>query len=156
MLDVLTNLVTLLVAAWDLVLSVLLLVLPWTPLVAWLGFWLFAVDWVKLRAVLLQGGCVGLFAIGFMAILIWGVVAPPETGMHHILGLTVSNFVGKTVYVTALITIMLLCGAVQLSGACGSWACFPEPEPEDEHHGHARDHGHDNGHAPAVAVHGHH
>jgi hypothetical protein len=40
---------------------------------------------------------------------------------------------------------------VQLSGACGKWASFPEPEPEaDEHHGH-EEHGHDAHHAAAHA-----
>ncbi|MFO0918596.1 MAG: hypothetical protein U0872_09810 [Planctomycetaceae bacterium] len=74
--------------------------------------------------------------------LIWGVIAPPATGSHYLLGLTLSNFVGKTVYVTALFTIMLLCGSVQLSGACGDWATFPEPAAEDDH-GHGHDsHGH--------------
>lgn len=155
MLDVLTNAVTLLVAVWHLAISLLALVMPWTPLIGWLAFWLFAVDWVKLRAVLLQGGWIGVLAIGLMTILIWGLIAPPETGFHHLLGLTLSNFVGKTVYVTALLAIMFLCGSVQLSGACGNWASFPEPQPEDHGHGHGHDQGHDT-HAPAVAMHGHH
>ncbi len=156
MLDVLTNAVTLLVDVWHLVVSLLVLIVPWTPLLAWLGFWLFAVDWVKLRAVMIQGGWIGVLAIGLVAVLMWGLIAPPESGAHHLLGLTLSNFVGKTVYVTALLTIMFLCGSVQLSGGCGSWANFPEPQPEEDHHGHG-DHAHDShGHAPAVAMHGHH
>ncbi|MGC4089147.1 MAG: hypothetical protein QM756_14940 [Polyangiaceae bacterium] len=156
MLEVLSNLVSLLAAVWQLVISVAALILPWTPLIGWLAFWLFAVDWVKLRAVMLQGAWIAVLFFGFMAILIWGVIAPPDDGFHYFFGLTLSNFVGKTVYVTALITIMYLCGSVQLSGACGSWASFPEPEPEESHHGHD-DHGHDShGHAPAVAIHAHH
>lgn len=158
MLEVLSNLVALLAAVWQLVISVAALIVPWTPLIGWLAFWLFAVNWVKLRAVMLQGAWIAVLFFGFMAILIWGVIAPPEDGFHYFFGLTLSNFVGKTVYVTALITIMFLCGSVQLSGACGSWASFPEPEPEDSHHGHGHDdHGHDtHSHAPAVALHGHH
>jgi hypothetical protein len=91
--------------------------------------------------------------IGLMMAMIWGVVAPPTGGAHVILGLTLSNFVGKFVYVTALLVMMLLCGSVQLSGACGSWVSFPEPEPEDDHghDGHGHDaHGHDH-HAAAHA-----
>lgn len=157
MLEVVSNLIALLSAVWQLVISVAALIIPWTPLIAWLAFWLFAVNWVKLRAVMLQGGLIGVLFFGFMAILIWGVIAPPADGNHYPFGLTLSNFVGKTVYVTALLTIMFLCGSVQLSGACGSWASFPEPDPEDDHHGgHAHeDHGHD-AHAPSVAMHGHH
>lgn len=160
MLEVLSNLVALLAAVWQLVISVAALILPWTPLIGWLAFWLFAVNWVKLRSVMLQGAWIAVLFFGFMAILIWGVIAPPDDGYHYLFGLTLSNFVGKTVYVTALITIMFLCGSVQLSGACGSWAMFPEPEPEAPHHGHGHGHddqGHDaHGHAPAVALHGHH
>ncbi len=154
MLEVLSNFVALSYSLWTLVISVAALVLPWTPLIAWLAFWLYAVNWVKLRAVLIQGGWIGVLLFGLFMILIWGVIAPPPSGSHHIFGLTLSNFVGKTVYVTALFTIMFLCGSVQLSGACGTWALFPEPAPEDDHHG---GHGHDDhGHAPAVALHGHH
>jgi len=143
-LDVLTNAVALLGAVWHLVISILQLVLPWTPLIAWLAFWLYAVNWVKLREVLAQGGWIGVLAIGFMMVLIWGVIAPPPTGAHYLFGLTLSNFVGKTVYVTTLLTIMFLCGSVQLSGACGNWATFPEPVADDDHgHGHGHDsHGH--------------
>lgn len=149
MLDVLMNAVALLGAVWQLVISILLLILPWTPLIAWLAFWLFAVNWVKLRAVMVQGGWIGVIAIGFLMILIWGVIDPPASGSHYLLGLTLSNFVGKTVYVTALLTIMFLCGSVQLSGACGDWAAFPEPVADDHHV-----HGHDShGHAPAPAHH---
>ncbi|MFO0918597.1 MAG: hypothetical protein U0872_09815 [Planctomycetaceae bacterium] len=42
MLDVLTNVVALLGAVWHLVISILQLIIPWTPLVAWLAFWLYA------------------------------------------------------------------------------------------------------------------
>ena len=135
MLDVLGNLVALFGALWQLAISVLVLILPWTPLIAWLAYWLFAVDWIKLRAVMVRGGWIAVLLIGFAMILIWGLIAPPASGSHHILGLTLSNFVGKTVFVTSLLTIMFLCGSVQLSGACGNWASFPEPV-EEEHHGH--------------------
>jgi hypothetical protein len=48
---------------------------------------------------------------------------------HYLLGLRVSNFVGKTVYVTGLICIMFLCGSVQLGGCCRV-----EDEPSGEVH----------------------
>ena len=138
------------------------LILPWTALIAWIGFWLFAVNWVKLRSVLLSGGWTGLALIGFVWILVWGVVAPPADGTHFLLGLSVSNFVGKTVYVTTLICIMLLCGAVQLSGLVDGCVDFSRFEVAFEEHGHG-DHGHDShghdnhghdshGHAPVHAT----
>lgn len=102
--ELLISLSDLLVAAWSLLRAVSGLLLPWFPLAVWIGFWLCAVNWVKLREVLVaKGGLLGVLLIGAVWVLIWGVVAPPESGSHFILGLTVSNFVGKLVYVTAAV-----------------------------------------------------
>ena len=54
--QLLTSLQSLLFASWDVVLAVLVLVSPWTPLLVWVAFWMLAVDWVKLRAVMVKGG----------------------------------------------------------------------------------------------------
>ena len=138
--NLLNSLLQLIIAVWNVVESLFHLVLPWTPLVAWVAFWLLAVNWVKYRAVLVKGGWTGLFFIGLMMILIWGLIAPPVDGVHHVFGLSLSNFVGKTVYVTALFSIMFLCGSVQLSGACGSLVCFKHEDEEPVDHGHAAAH----------------
>jgi hypothetical protein len=118
---------------------------PWWPLIAWVAFWTLAVNWTKLRVVLLSRGFIGVLLIAFMWVLVWGIVAPPEGGSHHLLGLTVSNFVGKLMYVTALLVIALLCGSVQLSGAVDKYLHFVEPI-EDSHGDHDHGHGHDDGH----------
>jgi hypothetical protein len=106
-------------AAWNLLLSIFGLFGPnlglWLFLAAWIAYFLFAVNWVHLRRVLLDGGWVGLLLIGLVIILVWGTVAPPD-GYHSLFGLRLSNYVGKTVYVTALACIMLLCGSIQLAG----------------------------------------
>ena len=140
--QLLSSLQSLLTAGWDVVISLLAVVLPWTPLLAWVAFWLVAVNWVKLREVMVKGGWVAVVLMGLTMILVWGVVAPPPSGVHHLFGLSVTNFVGKTVYVTALLTIMFLCGSVQLSGACGTLAQFPEVSSSDDHASHG-DGGHD-------------
>ncbi len=112
-------------------------ILPWTALIAWVAFWLLAVNWVKLRQVLVQGGLIGLVLVGLCMIMIWGLIAPPADGAHYLFGLTLSNFAGKTVYVTALFCIMFLCGSVQLSGCCSSLCRFDEDESsEDAIHAH--------------------
>jgi hypothetical protein len=126
--------------------------LPLIPLVAWVAYWTFGVNWTKLRAVLLQGGWVGLVLLGFLAVLVWGTVAPPAAGVHQFFGLTLGNFVGKTVLVTALVCIMLLCGSVQLSGACGTLCQFDEPVEQDGHHG-AHGDSHDSSHGVPAAAH---
>ena len=153
--QLLTSLQSLLAASWEVVIALLVLILPWMPLLAWVAFWLLAVNWVKLRDVMLRGGWIGVVLMGLVMVLVWSLVAPPASGSHHLFGLNVSNFVGKTVYVTALLTILFLCGSVQLSGACGTLAQFPEVSPDDEGHGHEGD-GHDDGHDHAADSHGGH
>jgi hypothetical protein len=152
--ELLISLSDLLVAAWSLLRAVSGLLLPWFPLAIWIGFWLCAVNWIKLREVLIsKGGLLGVLLIGAVWVLIWGVVAPPETGSHFIFGLTVSNFVGKLVYVTALFCLMFLCGSVQLSGCCNQWCevTMPDPHAHGGHGGHGHDaspsHTVDHGHA---------
>lgn len=110
------------------------LIVPWAPLIAWVAFWLLAVNWVKLREIFLRGGWVGFVLLAFVMILVWGAVAPPVSGSHNLLGLKLSNYVGKTVYVTFLFCIILICGSVQLSGAVNP--VFAEDEPEPEPHAH--------------------
>jgi len=138
--NLLNRLLELIIAVWNVVESLFHLILPWTPLVAWVAFWLLAVNWVKFRAVLLKGGWTGLAFIGLIMIMIWGLIAPPVDGAHHVFGLSLSNFVGKTVYVTALFSIMFLCGSVQLSGVCGSLICFKHEAEEPADHGHVATH----------------
>ena len=128
--------------------------LPWTPLAAWIAFWLYSVNWQKLRPTLAKGGWTGVFLLGALTVLVWGTISPSSV-KADVYGLLVSNYVEKTVYVSALICIMFFCGSLQLSGFCGECCRFEEQElvAEDHHGGHAADdHGHD--HAPAHG--GHH
>jgi hypothetical protein len=120
------SLIQLFWAVWEVLSSVGYLLLPVVPLLMWVGFWTFAVDWTKLRSFFLKGGWMGLMLLSLMAVLVWGVVSPPADGAHFILGKQLSNFVGKTVYVTGLVCIMLLSGSVQLAGVFGK-AGGPKP-----------------------------
>src|ERR1700712_4958672 len=97
--ELINNFQALFSASWNLIITLLGMMLPWTPLIAWVAFWLLAVNWVKLREVMIVGGWIGVVLIGVMMVLVWGMVAPPAGGTHHLFGLNVSNFVGKTVYV---------------------------------------------------------
>ena len=114
------------------------LIAPLLPLVAWVGFWLFAVDWNKLWRPSLW---IGIALLSLLAVLVWGTVAPPAGGYHSIAGLSLSNYAGKLVYVTALVCIMFLCGAVQLAGYCDKYLRLDEPAEEPAPHAHGP-HGH--------------
>ena len=161
--EILTALLDLLTAAGLFLWAIVQTLAPWTPLIAGIAVWTLAVDWVRLRSFLLRGGWIGVVLLGLMAVLVWGVVAPPEAGVHSLLGLKVSNFVGKTVYVTTLIVIMLLAGSMQLSGCCDQLLNLEQPQSGGGGHGHD-EHGHDDHghgdhagghHAPALDAGGH-
>lgn len=134
---------------WDLLLAIVVVLVPWTPLAAWIVFWLFAVNWVKLRESLAKGGWVALVLLGAIMVLVWGNISQ-TTGSMDFFGLQISNFVEKTVYVSGLFVMMFLAGALQLSGFCAGCCQFEEPIKIAETHGH--DAGHGGGHGDS---HGH-
>ena len=127
-------------AALGLLKALSTLLLPWLPLATWVLFWLCAVNWTRFREVLIhKGGLLGVLLIGTIMVLIWGVIAPPPSGTHLIFGLTVSNYIGKLIYVTGLFCLMFLCGSVQLSGCCNRWSALDSECDSDQgaHSAHA-------------------
>ncbi len=94
---------------------------PVLPLLCWTGFWLFAVDWTRLRQIMLGGGWIGVLLIGVVMVIVWQQVSPSS---RSVFGLTeLSGYIEKLVYVTALLSLMFVCGAVQLTGCCSR--CLP-------------------------------
>jgi len=145
--DLFSSLLDVLRSLLNVVVNLVRVILPWLPLLAWIGFWTFAVNWAKAFPILRRGGMIGVFLLMFVTVLVWGAVAPPVDGNHILFGLTVSNYAGKFIYVTMLTCIALLCGSSQLSGAFGKLTEFPEEPEEDAHGGHGHDdHGHSGGH----------
>lgn len=126
--NLLESLVAVMRSLLDVVLALVQLILPWLPLLAWIGYWTFAVNWKKAWPILQRGGYIGLLLLMFLAVLIWGTVAPPPEDTHTLFGLSVSNYAGKLIYVTALTCIALLCGSVQLSGTFGNCCAFDDEE----------------------------
>jgi len=119
----------------DVVVALVKVILPWLPLLAWLAYWSLAVNWAKATRILWKGGFIGVLLLMFVAVLVWGAVAPPVDGTHSLFGLAVSNYAGKFIYVTMLTCITLLCGSVQMSGTFGSLVDFSNEEgPEDSSH----------------------
>lgn len=146
--DLFSSLVNVIWSLLDVVVNLFRVVMPWLPLLGWVGFWTFAVNWAKAFPILRSGGFIGVLLLMFVAVMVWAAVAPPENGKHLMLGLSVSNHAGKFIYVTMLTCIALLCGSAQLSGSFGRLGEFPE-EPADDEHNHAHDghgHSHDNPH----------
>ena len=121
----------------DVVVALVRVLLPWLPLLAWIAYWSLAVNWVKAFDILCRGGFIGVLLMMFVAVIVWGAVAPPVDGSHTVFGLTVSNYAGKFIYVTMLTCIALLCGSVQMSGTFGSLIDFSSEDEGANDHGHA-------------------
>ena len=154
--DLFSSLINVIWSLLDVVVNLVRVILPWLPLLAWVGFWTFTVSLAKAFPILRRGGFIGILLLMFVTVIVWGAVAPPVNGKHLMLGLSVSNYAGKFIYVTMLTCIALLCGSAQLSGAFGRLGEFPE-EPADDDHGH-NSHGHDDhghGHNDEQAGHDH-
>ena len=116
----------------DVGVSLVRVILPWLPLLAWLAYWSLAVNWAKATRILWNGGFIGVLLLMFGTVLVWGAVAPPIDGTHNLFGLTVSNYAGKFIYVTVLTCITFLCGSVQMSGTLGSLVNFSNEDQSDE------------------------
>lgn len=135
--DLLQSLVNVFWSLIDVVMALVYVILPWLPLLAWMAWWSLAVNWVKAFDILRRGGFVGVLLLMFLAVLVWGSIAPPVDGTHTLFGLTVSNYAGKFIYVTVLTCIALLCGSVQMSGSFGSLVDFSGEEESADDHGHS-------------------
>ncbi len=109
-------------------------ILPWLPLLAWIAFWTLAVNWVKAVDVMRRGGWIGVLLLMLGAVLVWGAAAPPESGSHHILGLTVSNHVGKFIFVSMLTCIALLCGSAQMNGFASGLVSYSADDDSSDSH----------------------
>ena len=134
--DLLQSLVNVFWSLLDVVIALVKVVVPWLPLLAWIAFWSLAVNWVRTFDILRRGGFIGVLLMMFMAVIVWGAVAPPIEGTHSLFGLTVSNYAGKFIYVTMLTCIALLCGSVQMSGTFGSLIDFSGEQDSADGHAH--------------------
>ena len=106
---------------------------PVLPVLVWALFWLFAVDWTRLRQIILKGGWLGVILVGVVMVIIWQQIVPEA---DVVLGLKVNGYIEKMVYVTALLTVMFVCGAVQLTGCCARCCPVPVTELDTDGHGH--------------------
>lgn len=105
-----------LTAGGGLLAAVFALLQPWIPLALWAAFWLFAVDWMRLRRILVpQSGIIGLLLIGVFAAWISTLIAPasPQSLLHPV--------VERIAALTTWIVVMMACGTVQLLGWTGVW-----------------------------------
>jgi hypothetical protein len=123
---------------WDLVVQLLVLAMQYSLLIAWVAWWLLAVDWKKTWSVLARGAWAPLVLIVLLSALVWSRIAPSDLSLG--LG-AVPNFWWQLGAVGLLLSVTFFCGWLQ---GLLSWAppeiSFEPPAALDPSHGHA--HGH--------------
>jgi hypothetical protein len=121
---------------WSLLRLLWELVLPLLPVLLWLAFWLFAVDWRKLWPVLAQGAWAPCVLLGLIIATAWSRIAPSECDCLRFA--TIPNFWWQLGGVSTLAALALFAGWLQ-----SQWHYQPPEiaiEPPPPEHGHA--HGH--------------
>jgi hypothetical protein len=115
--------------------EILQLALAWALLIAWLAWWLLAVDWKKTWPVLAGGAWAPVALLLFIAALVWSRLAPqcPWAGFEHL-----PTFWWQLGAVAIVAALTLFCGWLQ--GVFG-WtpaeiSLEPPPPPAGDGHGH--------------------
>lgn len=109
----------------------------WALLIAWVAWWLGAVNWRKVWPVLGQGGWAPAVLLVVLGALGWSQIAP---GSYSLLGgMVVSNFWWQLGAVSLLACLALFCGWLQ---GVFLWAPAEISVEPPAHVGHDRGQGH--------------
>ncbi len=110
-----------------------LMVLP--PLLVWVVWWLWAVNWKRMGPVLVRGGWAPAVLLVAASAVVWSRLEPFPYSFGA--GVTLPNFVWQLAATTILAAVALFCGWVQ--GRLG-WApaeiSVEPPDVADDGHGH--------------------
>jgi len=124
------------------------------PVLLWMAFWLFAVNWSRVWPTLREGAWAPVVLLGLLAAIVWSQLsAAPCCPIVAAL----PNFWWQLGCVALLIGCALFAGWLQgvLNYAPVEVSVEP-PAHHDHGHGHAADHHHDHAEPAAPAHHGHH
>jgi hypothetical protein len=113
--------------------------LQWSLLIAWVAWWLWAVNWRRVWPVLAEGGWAPLTLLMILAALVWSQIAPRDLNLGII---TLHNFWWQLCAVALLAGLTFFCGWLQ--GVFGWESQEISTEPPAHAHGH--DHDHRDGH----------
>jgi hypothetical protein len=127
------------------VLSILArLAAPWWPVLVWIAFWLWVVDWRKLWPRLAEGAWAPLTLLGIMVALMWSSLLPAPY--------VVGDLILASFWWQLLAVALLICSALFFGWLQGVLAWHPLEiaieAPSSGGNGHDHDHGH-NGHGEA-------
>ncbi len=128
---------TLVLTLGELIVKLLVLLLQSSLLIAWVAWWLCAVNWSKLWPVLARGAWLPALLLLLVSALVWSRIAPSDCACLGFM--TVPNFWWQLGAVGLLAAVTLFCGWLQ-----GVFHWTPaeislEPPPGADH-GHANAH----------------
>lgn len=112
------------------------------PILLWIAFWFFCVNWRKAWPVLAEGGWAPLVLLMCISAEVWSRVAPSSCNCLRVV--TITNFWWQLGSVCTLVAIALICGWVQTLTSYAPPELALEPPPAAPGHGHGQ--GHHNGH----------
>jgi hypothetical protein len=105
-------------------------------LIAWVAWWLCAVNWTKGWATLARGGWIGVVLLTIAGAMVWSAIAPSSYDVGGLF--QVPNFWWQLMGATLITLLTLFCGWLQ--GVFG-WAPaeidLEPPAPVHADHGHA-------------------
>jgi hypothetical protein len=87
------------------------LLVPWMLLIAWLAWWLFAVNWRRAWVVLAEGAWAPVVLLMVLAARVWASLAPSDWNVFGVA--TLGNFWWQLGGVTLLVGLTLFCGWLQ-------------------------------------------
>jgi len=106
------------------------------PILLWICFWFFCVNWRKTWPVLAEGGWAPVVLLMFISAEVWSRVAPGPCSYLPF----VSNFWWQLGSICILVAIALICGWVQALTSDAPPELALEPPPAA--HGHGQHNGH--------------
>jgi hypothetical protein len=132
--DIFQTLVQLIVTLATLFVEIGALALRHILLIAWVAWWLWAVDWAKAWGMLAKGGWVVVVLLSLISARVWASVAP---GSFDVLGLVeIGNFWWQLGAVALIVLLALFCGWLQgVFGWAPAEVDLEPPLPQhDTHH----------------------
>jgi hypothetical protein len=110
--ELLQTLVQLFVVLGSFLWELVVLLAPWTLLIAWLAWWLWAVNWRRAWTVLAEGAWAPLVLLIILAARVWASLDP---GGRTLFGfLSVPSFWWQLGAVGLLVAVTLFCGWLQI------------------------------------------
>jgi hypothetical protein len=133
-----THLVDLFWTLFQLVVLLLWFALLGAPIILWVAWWLWAVDWPKFWPTLAEGAWAVLVLLALVVAMALTFLIP---GSQTVAGVDVPSPWWQLGAVSVAVAVMFLCGWLQ--GVLGWYPPEPQPGPAAGHgHGHGHHHAH--------------